>query len=297
MKTHCITRTPSYVIITPVRDEERYIGLTFESVIRQTLKPSLWVIVNDGSTDRTGEVLDRCSAPFEWIKIVHRNNRGYRAAGGGVIEAFNEGYSNLISTNWDFIVKLDGDLSFEREYFERCLAYFDAESTLGIAGGTVCVFQNGKLKVDAAGDPPFHVRGATKIYRRKCWERISPLVQAPGWDTIDEVKANFYGWTTRTFSDLKLIQHKATGGADGNWRTWFKNGRANYITGYHPAFMLAKCFKRAFQKPPFSESAALWAGFCSGYLKGIQQMQEKDAIRYLRKQQIRRLLMLPSIYG
>lgn len=287
----------NYIIITPVRDEARYIERTIASVVEQTVLPWQWIIVDDGSTDGTSKILDTLAAPFAWIIILHRGNRGFRAAGGGVVEAFNAGYAVLPDDHWDFIVKLDGDLSFAPDYFEQCFAEFEADGKLGIGGGTVCQITQGELKVDSVGDPPFHVRGATKIYRRACWEMISPLVQAPGWDTIDEVKANLLGWTTRTFHEHKLIQHKPTGDADGNWKNWFKNGRANYITGYHPLFMLAKSVKRTFlNKPFFVESAALMAGFFSGYFRGLPQASDDEVIRYLRQQQVRRLLLRPSIY-
>jgi len=286
-----------YIIITPVRDEALYVGKTLESVLNQTILPCQWVIVDDGSSDGTGEILDAQTAQTSWIKVIHRENRGFRAAGGGVMEAFYAGFSALNDDNWDFIVKLDADLSFTPDYFEQCFKKFETEIKLGIGGGTVCQLENGQLKVDSAGDPPFHVRGATKIYRRACWEMINPLVIASGWDTIDEVKANLHGWSTRTFADLKLIQHKPTGEADGFWRDRFKNGRANYITGYHPVFMLAKCIKRALRKPFFLESLALLTGFCSGYMKGIPQVRDEAAIRYLRQQQIRFLLRRPGIYG
>jgi len=297
LKVNTLNQAIQYIIITPVRDEVEYIEKTLESVIRQTVLPSQWIIVDDGSTDGTSEILDIHAVQTKWIKVVHRGNRGYRAAGGGVIEAFYAGYSVLTDDHWDFIVKLDGDLSFAPDYFEQCFKIFEAEVELGIGGGTVCQLENGQLKVDSIGDPPFHVRGATKIYRWACWEKINPLVKAPGWDTIDEVKANLHGWTTRTFAELKLVQHKPTGGADGNWHNWFKNGRANYITGYHPLFMLAKCAKRALRKPILLESMALLAGFCSGYLKRIPQVPDDEVIRYLRRQQIRRLLLRSSIYG
>lgn len=294
---HCLNTSPKYVVITPVRDEAQYVEKTVASVIRQSVLPSQWVIVDDGSTDGTSEILDAHVAQNNWIKVIHRGNRGYRAAGGGVVEAFYAGYSGLTDPNWDFIVKLDGDLSFAPDYFEQCFKMFAADEKLGIGGGTVCKVDNDQLKVDSVGDPPFHVRGATKIYRRECWNMISPLVRAPGWDTIDEVKANLHGWNTRTFSELRLIQHKPTGNADGNWRNWFKNGRANYVTGYHPLFMLAKSVKRTFlNKPFFVESVALMAGFCSGYINGVPQAPDEEAIRYLRQQQVRRLLLQPSIY-
>lgn len=293
----CNMRQPAYVVITPVRNEAAHIGRTIDSMVQQTILPQSWIIVDDGSTDQTPQLTDVASHTQPWIHVVHRPDRGFRKSGGGVIEAFYDGYSILNSASWEFLVKLDGDLSFDPNYFEQCLARFKCAPRLGIGGGTICLIENGRVKVDSVGDPPFHVRGATKIYRRACWEQIAPLVKAPGWDTIDEVKANMHGWSTRSFRDLELIQHKPTGSADGRWRDWLKNGQANYVTGYHPLFMLAKCVKRAFRKPPLLASTALWTGFCSGYLRRIPQVQDDRMIGYLRHQQLRRLLNQPSIYG
>jgi glycosyltransferase involved in cell wall biosynthesis len=286
-----------YIVITPVRDEEGYIGKTIESMTSQTIRPAEWIIVNDGSSDRTGTIAENAAQHNAWIHVVHRTNRGFRKSGGGVIEAFYDGYRVINGQGWEFIVKLDGDLSFRPEYFEACFTKFKEEPRLGLGGGMVCAREHGELKEESVGDPPFHVRGATKIYRRACWEQISPLVKAPGWDTIDEVKANMHGWRTRTFRDILLLQHKPTGSADGVWRTWFKNGVANYVTGYHPLFVLGKAIKRSFEKPIGFVSIALLAGFLSGYVKNMKQTSDKRTIRYLRKEQVRKLLLKKSIYG
>lgn len=285
-----------YVIVSPVRDEVDYIARTFESIVAQTLRPQRWIVVDDGSRDGTSALLDDYAARYPWITVVHRHDRGFRAAGGGVMDAFYAGFALVEHDDWDFVVKLDGDLSFEPDYFARCLREFAIDPKLGVGGGLVCGLVDGQLRVDSAGDPAFHVRGATKIYRRECWAQISPLIKAPGWDTLDEVRANFFGWSTRTFPELKLVQHKPTGSAAGTWSNAFKNGKANYITGYHPAFMAAKCVKRLFRRPFVVDSVAMSAGFLSGYVKRLPQLADADTIRFLRREQVRRLLLRPSIY-
>ncbi|HVT98071.1 MAG TPA: glycosyltransferase, partial [Acidobacteriaceae bacterium] len=127
-------KTAKYVIISPVRDEEVHLSRTIESVVHQSVRPVEWIIVNDGSTDRTAEIADNYAREHEWIRVVHRDNRGFRKSGGGVVDAFNDGYRNLKTRDWEFIVKLDGDLSFDSEYFESCLRAFAQEEKLGIAG-------------------------------------------------------------------------------------------------------------------------------------------------------------------
>jgi glycosyltransferase involved in cell wall biosynthesis len=289
-------KDPCYVVITPVRDEVNYVGLTFQSMISQTIKPAEWIIVDDGSKDGTGELLDRLAIGYEWIRVIRRPDRGFRKSGGGVMEAFNEGYMQIKHKEWDFLVKLDGDLCFEPNYFESCLREFSMDPKLGIGGGNICIMRNGQPQVDSSGDPPFHVRGATKIYRKACWDQIKPLVLSPGWDTIDEVKANFFGWKTKTFQYILIIQLKPTGSGDGPFRNWFKNGLANYHTGYHPIFMVGKCLKRLAQRPLVLASLGLFCGFVSGYLRGVPRAASKEVVAYLRRQQLNRIFGRPSIY-
>jgi poly-beta-1,6-N-acetyl-D-glucosamine synthase len=287
----------NYVIITPVRDEVDYIQQTIYSVSSQTWKPVEWIVVDDGSTDGTRELLEKVAVDHSWVHVIHNKNRGFRASGSGVMEAFYIGYAEIMVSNWDFLVKLDGDLKFGPWYFEKCIKRFLANPKLGIGGGTVCILDNGRQRIEHLGDPPFHVRGATKIYRHECWEMIKPLVKTPGWDTIDEVKANYFGWETQTFSDIELIQLKATGTADGRWKDFYKNGVSDYICGYHPAFMLAKCLKRMLDKPVMLNALGHFAGYVSAFVNRKHRDYEPEVVRYLQRQQIRKLMMQSSIYG
>jgi biofilm PGA synthesis N-glycosyltransferase PgaC len=283
-----------YVIITPVRDEEKYISAAIHCVANQTVRPMQWVIVDDGSTDKTPEIIDRYAEQLPWIRAVHRSNRGFRKSGGGVVEAVNEGVDALDDGDWEFIVKLDGDLTFADDYFERCFDHFRECPGLGIGGGEICHEAGGEVEVEA--NPRFHVRGATKIYKRECWEAIGGLVPAPGWDTIDEVRANMLGWQTMAFPDLRLLHHRFTGSADGQWRDNIKHGVACYVSGYHPLFLLASCLYRIPRKPYFIGSAAICYGFVKSFLKKVPRVNDVQLIDYIRAQQLRRLCGLQTIW-
>lgn len=283
-----------FCIISPVRDEEKFIAATIESVAAQTIHPIEWIIVNDGSVDGTAAILDRYALRYPWIRPLHRPNRGFRSPGGGVIEAFDEGYRALHVRDWQFIVKLDGDLTFAPDYFQRCFENFRQTPRLGIGGGII--WNPVGTSFESEGGPRFHVRGATKIYRRECWDALGGLLRAPGWDTLDEVKANMLGWTTESFLDLPLIHYRPTGTAEGIWRGMVKDGRADYISGYHPLFLAAKCLRRLFRKPYLVGSLGIACGFLTGYVRRMPRVNDAALIRYLRGQQMRRLLGRKTIW-
>jgi poly-beta-1,6-N-acetyl-D-glucosamine synthase len=286
--------SPKYVIISPIRDEEENVERLIQSVVSQTIRPAEWIIVDDGSRDRTGKILDEYAAREPWIYVVHRQDRGFRKSGGGVMEAFSDGYSALKTFDWEFLVKLDGDLSFADDYFALCFERFKQNPRLGVGGGTIMYQGLHGLMPETCQS--FHVRGATKIYRRNCWEAIGELMRGPGWDTLDEIKANMLGWQTLSFADVPIIQHRETGGADGIWKNAVKNGRANYACGYHPLFMVVKCAIRFFHPPYVVSALGLFTGFLSGYVQHLPRIEDKRIVRYLRTQQMNRLTFSDSLW-
>jgi biofilm PGA synthesis N-glycosyltransferase PgaC len=271
--------------------------------LEQTVRPAQWILVDDGSTDGTADIIRRHAAIHPWITPVHNPNRsperqgysrGMRAREAKEIQAFHAGCEKVTIADWEYLVKLDGDVGFEPDYFRSCFGEFEADSHLGIGGGLICNVVEGEMRPEPT--PRFHVRGATKIYKRACWEAIGGVVRGAGWDTLDEVKANMLGWRTRTFQHLKVAHYRFTGAANGTWKNSVKNGVWSYIVGYHPLFMAARCINQFFRTPYFLGSMGLMIGYLSGYLQRIPKVPDKNLVRYLRQQQLRRLSFLSNIW-
>ena len=166
--------------------------------------------------------------------------------------------------------------------------------SLGIGGGTIYHKAGKRLQLEKA--PTFHVRGATKIYRRECWEKLGELWCGLGWDTLDEVKANHLGWKTQTFSDLQLIHHRVTGAVWGAWGNAVNDGEADYIVGYHPLFLCLKCARHIFNSPYVVRSLGIAYGFLRGIVRRSPRASDRELRAYLRVQQLRRLIGLSSIW-
>jgi hypothetical protein len=183
--------------------------------------------------------------------------------------------------------KLDGDLSFAPEYFAGMFKKFEEDSRLGIGGGYLYHLENGTRTLEDG--PVFHVRGGAKTYRRACWDAIGGLWVGPGSDTVDEVKGNMLGWSSRSFLDLQIQHHRWTGAAYGRWGGIAKNGKTDYVSGYHPLFLIAKAVARLPRRPYLVGSAALLYGYISAALQRTPQVDDPQLIRYLQKQQLAKL--------
>lgn len=280
------SKQTAYAVITPVRNEAEFIEKTIQSMINQTVKPVAWVIVNDGSTDETAEIIGRYLNRHPWIKLVNLDDRGIRQRGKGVVEAFYAGYQTLTHP-YDFIVKLDGDLSFEPAYFETIINRFLANPQLGIGGGSVYEKLDGiHWTRDSTQD---HVRGPTKVYRKTCFDEIGGLMPALGWDGIDEWIARSRGWEVQSFLDLQVLHYRVTGAATGALKSKVEQGYGAHYMGYHPLFIIARGIRYMAKPPYLIGGLAMIYGFFFARLRGLERYSDKQVIRYVRRTQLKQL--------
>jgi glycosyltransferase involved in cell wall biosynthesis len=282
-----------YVVVTPVRNEEEFIHLTLESMVNQTVLPAQWVIVNDGSTDNTAQIVEPYARKCPWIKLVDLENQGTRERGGRVVRVFREGFSHVDFDHYDVIVKLDGDLSFGPGFFETLLQRFAENPNLGMAGGVCYVPHRDDWRLEKA--PSDHVRGPTKVYRMECFEEIGGLVPVDGWDNIDEWRAQMKGWETRGFEDLKVLHHRPTGAAEGTLKGRVKQGENSYFLGYSFPLIVARSIYRAIIDPPriLCGLAILW-GYTKSWITRKPQFGDEKLQAYLHKRKWAQLLFWRS---
>ena len=272
-----------YAVISPIKDEAEYIAMTITSMLAQTIRPVVWIIVNDGSHDNTQSIVEKYAQENPWIKLVNRQDMGIRKRGKGVVEAFYTGFKTLAAP-YDFIVKLDGDVTFGPDYFEAILKRFAADPRLGIAGGGVYEKANGRAYIlNTARE---HVRGCTKIYRRTCFDEIGGLVSAMGWDGIDEWQALSKNWKVQSFLEEKIYHHRLAGKATGFLKSNFEQGVGAYCMGYHPLFIIARGIRRITDPPFLLSGAAMIGGYFSAWVQRKELLADPSVIRYVRQSQL-----------
>ena len=264
MKTQCAlgARCCRYILISPVKDEEKYVEATLRSIAAQSLIPQRWIIVDDGSRDATREILRQYAETYNWIQVLRIERGADRQPGSGVVRAFAKGYELIAKDDFDFIVKLDCDLEIPANYFEQLYEKFCQDESLGIASGVYLEKRKG-LWVPVVM-PAYHVAGASKMVRKKCYTDIGGFVPARGWDTVDEIRAMSMGWTTRHFEGLQFYHLKNEGSGVGAIRTNVMRGEIFYLTAGGTTFLLLKVLNQLLRAKPFliAGSAMLW-----GYLK------------------------------
>jgi poly-beta-1,6-N-acetyl-D-glucosamine synthase len=180
-----------YAVVSPVKNEERFICQTIASMISQRVRPLLWIIVDDASTDGTARIVTECAGEYPWIRYLYHAGETARNTGQAEIRAFDFGFKTLNGVPYDYIVKLDGDLRFDEGYFEALLTRFVNDSRLGIASGIY--LEETAHSWESVAMPDYHAAGASKVVRRECFEQIGGFIAERGWDTIDEIRAQTMG--------------------------------------------------------------------------------------------------------
>jgi glycosyltransferase involved in cell wall biosynthesis len=280
------------VIISPCRDEEATLERTLACMEVQTLRPVEWVVVDDGSTDRTPEILSAAMQRIPWLRVVKRRDRGFRKVGGGVIDAFNEGLAS-VAVDYDFVAKMDVDLEFSPRYLEHIMGRFDGDARLAAASGKVFRPEGSGFVEEFMIDEM--VAGQFKLYRREAFERIGGFVSEVMWDGIDFHRCRMAGYHTASFHDeeLRLIHLRLMGSSDANvYKGRLRWGRGQWFMGSSLPYIVASGAFRMREKPYVLGGLGIIAGYAAAALKGEPRYPDPEFRRELRAWQRRRLLGL-----
>jgi biofilm PGA synthesis N-glycosyltransferase PgaC len=283
---------PRYVIITPARNEEAFIEKTIESVIHQTILPLKWVIVDDGSTDETPEIVGRYLVHYPWIEMV-RLSQGRDRSFAGKVQAFNAGYERLDGLQYEVIGNLDGDLSFENDHLEFLIRKFSDNITLGVAG-SVWEEEGFSSERDTFGGHE-HVSGLCQLFRRQCWEEIGGYMPLPagGEDWIAVTTARMIGWKTKSFREKRFIHHRPIGSAGhGVLSSSFSYGKQDYYLGGHPVWQLFRVAYQLTNRPYIIKGLALGLGYYSALLRRTPRPVSPELMVFHRREQMLKLKII-----
>jgi poly-beta-1,6-N-acetyl-D-glucosamine synthase len=284
----------TYTLITAAYNEQHYIEETIESVLLQTLRPKVWLIVSDGSTDRTDEIVLRYSAKNPFIQLLRREkdeNRGFASK----VFAIRAGLEHLGEIDTEFIAHLDADISLCPSYFEDVLARCHKDPSVGIAGGWYAESVNGSFSV-VPGSSTASVPGCMQVFRRSCYEEIGGLlpIEYGGEDWYAEVMARKAGWRVESFPEVVVRHLRETGTASNKLRYCFHQGVTDFCLGSHPAFEVVKVARRMMWRPYIIGGAARLLGFLIAHVSKRRAVSD-DFVAFLRREQLSRLGALGTL--
>lgn len=279
-----------FLVISPVRDEGAFLQQTIDSMVAQTVRPSAWMIVDDGSTDDTPNIVERAATTHPWIRLHRRKDRGVRHVGGGVVEAFDDGLRHFDLGEFDYVCKLDGDLKFGPTYFERLFEKFEADGRLGTASGKC-------FDVAPGGWVPLRTSdefslGACKSYRVTCFREIGGLVAQTMWDGIDCHRCRMLGWKAASFHDeeLRLYEMRPMGSSHkGVVHGRLRWGQGQYFMGTHWLYVCAIAFYRMFERPFLIGGVCIFIGYVRGFFRRAPRYDDLAFRKFLHRWQLAKL--------
>lgn len=266
------------LLVTPARDEAPHLERTIRAVAGQTRRPDLWLIVDDGSTDATPEILGRVSGELPFIRVLRAppqaaENGADRLALAAEARAFNWALGGLDLDAYTHIGKLDADVELPAEYFERLLEQFEREPMLGIAGGGL--LERGRSGWSLTKVPAYHVRGALKLYSRECFKAIGGIEERLGWDTIDETCARMHGYATRSIVGLTARHHRPVATRGGTLRGRARHGQCAYVLRYPAWWVLLRSLKVTAQRPIVASGIAFLYGYFRALLRHDDRVDDE----------------------
>jgi poly-beta-1,6-N-acetyl-D-glucosamine synthase len=280
------------LLISPCRNEAAYMRETLDSVIAQSMRPSRWVIVDDGSTDATPAILEEYSVRHPWIQIVTRADRGRRAVGPGVVEAFYEGYRAADVDEFRYLCKLDLDLRLPPRYFETLIGRMEADPRIATCSGKAYVHAGGRLVAERHGDETS--LGMTKFYRVDRFKAIGGFVREVMWDGIDCHRCRMHGWIACSWDEpeLRFVHLRPMGSSQQGIITGrMRHGYGQYFMGTGLAYMAASAISRLNEKPYVLGSLAMLWGWLRSALQRRPRYADAEFRRFLRRYQRRALLI------
>lgn len=280
--------TAKYVLITPCRDEAQYARQCLDSVLAQVVQPDLWVIVDDGSSDETPEILAEYAEKVDWIKIIRREDRGRRAVGPGVIDAFYAGLDTVDLSSYDFLCKFDLDLDIPATYFSTLLSWMSEEPALGTCSGKPYFkSDDGKRLISEKIGDEMSV-GMTKFYRRECFEQIGGFVREVMWDGIDCHTCRMMGWIAYSRDDpqTRFIHLRPMGSSQQSiWTGRMRHGYGQYYMGTGPLYMTASAAYRMTRPPLVVGGIGMWWGYIKSLVKRLPRYDNTKFREFLRRYQ------------
>ena len=282
---------PSYVLVTPARNEADFIELTIKSVVAQTLHPLKWIIVSDGSTDATDEIVKRYAEVYPWIELIQMPERRERHFAGKAF-AVNTGSKRLAELQYEVIGNLDADVSFDPDYFTFLMGKFAENPKLGV-GGTA--FKEGNLAYNYEFVGVEHVSGMCQLFRRECFEAIGgyPAIKSGGIDLIAVLSARAKGWETRTFVEKSFVHHRTQGGAlHTGIRGRLYMGRKDYLLGNHPVWEVFRSVYQMANKPYVVGGFLVLASYTWNLIRGVEKTIPPELMAIRRSDQLKRLKLV-----
>jgi poly-beta-1,6-N-acetyl-D-glucosamine synthase len=282
----------SYLLISPCRDEAAHMRETLDSVVRQSLRPARWVIVDDGSTDETPRILAEYARRHDWIEIVTLGDRGRRSVGPGVIEAFYAGYRTIDPDDYQYLCKLDLDLRLPPRYFEILAARMAANPRIATCSGKAYVEERGRLVSERHGDDTS--LGMTKFYRVPCFKAIGGFERAVMWDGIDCHRCRMKGWIACSWDEpgLRFVHLRPMGSSQSSiYAGRMRHGFGQYFMGTGLAYMTASAIRRLGEKPYVVGALAMLWGWIRSALAQAPRYEDAEFRRFLRRYQRRALLL------